>query len=64
MKASLFVCAMALGLAGLAHADTGNPVGATRMPSVNGHFGAFRDGSEVLVVRDYLPWGAEMWFRV
>lgn len=60
MKASLFVCAMALGLAGLAHADTGNPVGATRMPSVNGHFGAFRDGSEVLVVRDYLPWGGDV----
>lgn len=60
MKASLFVCALALGLGGLAHADTGNPEGATRMPSINGQFGAFRDGTEVLVVRDYLPWGGDV----
>lgn len=60
MKASLFVYALALGLGGLAHADTGNPEGATRMPSINGQYGAFRDGSEVLVVRDYLPWGGDV----
>jgi len=60
MQASVFVCALALGVATLAQADTGNPEGASRLPSDYGHFGAFRDGSEVLVVRDYLPWGGDV----
>lgn len=61
MKASVFVCTLAaLSLGQVTLADTGNPDGATRLPSVNGQFGNFRDGTEVLVVRDYLPWGGDV----
>jgi hypothetical protein len=53
----LFV--LCLGLSGSVFAGSmDNP--DYRLPSTPGHYGGFRTSQEVLVVRDYLPWGGDV----
>jgi hypothetical protein len=52
--------AASLMLGQLALADTSSPNPASRAPSAPGHYGNTRTGGDVLVVRDYLPWGGDV----
>ncbi|MFA7331266.1 MAG: T9SS type A sorting domain-containing protein [Candidatus Delongbacteria bacterium] len=59
MKALSILLVGCLGLGSSALASSTNPAG-TRLPSQPGQYGHARTSQEVLVVRDYQPWGGDV----
>lgn len=59
MRCLYSIISVCLGLSGVALAGSADHSG-TRLPSVPGHFGNSRTSQEVLVVRDFIPWGGDV----